>query len=118
MMTCFKKSNNKTNIPYYHFANNLIYLVMNINDVNIGKFVDFIIINSLDFCLYLFKTDKGFTNCLAFFWRIMMASWKIRSTDSLKDIIKALIANCMGSCLLDQQRDLFLLLLHEYLQES
>ena len=50
--------------------------------------------------------------------RIMMALRKIRSTDSLKDIIKSLIANHMGSCPLDQQRGLFLLLLHEYLQES
>src|SRR5688572_15717832 len=49
---------------------------------------------------------------------IMMALRKIRSTDSLKDIIKSLIANHMGSCPLDQQRGLFLLLLHEYLQES
>ena len=38
VMTCFKKPNNKTNIPYYHFADNLVYLIMNINDVNIGKF--------------------------------------------------------------------------------
>jgi len=29
---------------------------MNINDVNIGKFVDFI--SSLDLCLYLCKADK------------------------------------------------------------
>jgi hypothetical protein len=49
---------------------------------------------------------------------IMMASRKIRSTYSLKDIIKALIANHMGSCPLDQQRVFFLLLLHEYLREG
>ena len=56
VMTCFKKLNNKTNIPYCHFADNLVYLIMNINDVNIGKFVDFI--SSLDFGLYLCKIDK------------------------------------------------------------
>ena len=36
---------------------------------------------------------------------------EIRSTDSLKDIIKVLIANHMGSCPLDQQRGLFFIII-------
>ena len=57
-----------------------------------------------------YRKSQLFRNCLYADPSLMMASRKIRSMDSLKDIIKFLIANHMGLCPLDQQRGLFLLL--------